>query len=224
MITYIICMFVCESRDNGNPPQRLEEAGAAGRTITNRVFCPWQEAHRRKTLASNEQCTHLALENCPAQPPQSGINKVATSRTAISSAPGTDGDGSSSNNQAPQTARPGSTFLQINGLKKRNRLSASDKKAKREAVAADYKAGHPQLAIILRNALSKSQVIEMLAELLQDGTLTPVAPSYEVLPASKAIKSISGLGTSEDGYVRVMKTDQGILLIPYNPKEAENEF
>lgn len=183
-----------------------------------------QEAHRRKTLAGNEQCTHLALENCPAQPPQSGINKVATSRTAISSAPRTDGDGSSSNNQAPQTARPGSTFLQINGLKKRNRLSASDKKAKREAVAADYKAGHPQLAIILRNALSKSQVTEMLAELLQDGTLTPVAPSYEVLPASKAIKNISGLGTSEDGYVRVMKTDQGILLIPYNPKEAENEF
>ena len=175
-------------------------------------------------MAGNEQCTHLALENCPAQPPQSGINKVATSRTAISSAPRTDGDGSSSNNQAPQTARPGSTFLQINGLKKRNRLSASDKKAKREAVAADYKAGHPQLAIILRNALSKSQVTEMLAELLQDGTLTPVAPSYEVLPASKAIKNISGLGTSEDGYVRVMKTDQGILLIPYNPKEAENEF
>lgn len=181
-----------------------------------------QEAQRRKTLAGNEQCTHLAMENCPAQPPQSGINKVATSRTAISSAPGTDGDGSSSNNQAPQTARPGSAFLQINGLKKRNRLSASDKKAKREAVAADYKAGHPQLAIMLRNTLSKPQFTEMLAELLLDG-MAPVAPSYEVLPSSKAIKSIRGLVTSEDEYVRVTKTDKGFLLTPYTPEGVSDE-
>lgn len=174
-------------------------------------------------MAGNEQCTHLAMENCPAQPPQSGINKVATSRTAISSAPGTDGDGSSSNNQALQTARPGSAFLQINGLKKRNRLSASARKAKREAVATDYKAGHPPLAIMLRNTLSKPQFTDMLAELLLGGTLTPVAPSYEVLPASKAIKSIRGLITREDEYVRVTKTDKGFLLTPYTPEGVSDE-
>lgn len=106
--------------------------------------------------------------------------------------------------------------------KNRKRLSASARKAKREAVATDYKAGHPQLAIMLRNTLSKPQFTEMLAELLLDG-MAPVAPSYEVLPSSKAIKSIRGLVTSEDEYVRVTKTDKGFLLTPYTPEGVSDE-
>lgn len=107
--------------------------------------------------------------------------------------------------------------------KTRKRLSASVRKAKLEAVAADYKAGHPRFAIMLRNGLSKIQLAEIIAELMMGGTLGPVAPTYEVLPASKAIKSIPGLVTSEDGYVRVTKTDQGVLLAAYTPEGASDE-
>ena len=63
---------------------------------------------------------------------------------------------------------------------KRNRLSANDKKAKREAVSADYLAGHPRLAIMLLLHLIKSQLNEFLTHLLLSIKITPIDTLYEL--------------------------------------------
>ena len=99
--------------------------------------------------------------------------------------------------------------------KTRNRLSASDKKAKREAVAADYREGHPKLAIMLRQSLNKSQLNEIILDLLSEGEIIPVAPSYEVVAVSKPIKALPQFADGSVEYVRVEQAEQGITLTPY---------
>ena len=107
--------------------------------------------------------------------------------------------------------------------KKRNRLSASEKKAKRMAVAKDYQAGHPSLAIMLRLGLSKSQFTEILADLFMKNALTPKAPTYEVVPVTTAIKALSPFAGNDAGYVRVEYTDDGATLTQYS-KEDQDEY
>ncbi|MBB5143646.1 hypothetical protein [Desulfovibrio intestinalis] len=106
--------------------------------------------------------------------------------------------------------------------KTRNRLSARDKRAKREAVAADYRAGHPKLAIMLRQHLSKPQLSEILAHLFMAGELSPVAPSYELVTASTPIKALSQFADGSVEYVRVEQDGHGTKLTSYLPG-VENE-
>ncbi len=107
--------------------------------------------------------------------------------------------------------------------KRRNRLSAKDKKAKREAVAAACRAGHPRRAIMLRHHLSKSQLNEFLAQLLMAGELTPIVPLYELAVASAPIRSVLPVTDDSVEYVRVEHTERGILLTPYKTGD-ENEL
>ncbi len=107
--------------------------------------------------------------------------------------------------------------------KRRNRLSAKDKKAKREAVAAACRAGHPRRAIMLRHHLSKSQLNEFLAQLLMAGELTPIVPLYELAVASAPIRSVLPVADDSVEYVRVEHTERGILLTPYKTGD-ENEL
>lgn len=100
--------------------------------------------------------------------------------------------------------------------KKRNRLSAEDKKAKLEAVAADYSAGHPMLAIMLRHHLSKPQLNDMLTHLFMIKRLTPVTPSYEVVAVSRQIKTLPSFADGSVKFVRIEKSEYGINLTPYN--------
>ena len=106
--------------------------------------------------------------------------------------------------------------------KKRNRLSAQGKKAKRDAVAVDYRAGHPQLAIMLRQRLSKPQLNEMLAHLFMTEELSPVAPSYELVTVSTPIKALHQFGDGSVEYVCVERNEHGTKLTPYLPG-GENE-
>ena len=106
--------------------------------------------------------------------------------------------------------------------KKRNRLSATERKAKRKAVADDYRAGHPGLAIMLRQGLSKSQFTEILADLFMKDNLTPRAPAYEVVTVSTAIKALSPFAENDTGYVRVEYNDHGTTLTHYI-REGQNE-
>ena len=106
---------------------------------------------------------------------------------------------------------------------KRNRLSAKDKKAKREAVAADCRAGHPRRAIMLRHHLSKSQLNDFLAQLLMAGELTPIVPSYELALASTPIRSVLPVAGDSVEYIRVEHTERGTLLTPYKTGD-ENEL
>ena len=106
--------------------------------------------------------------------------------------------------------------------KKRNRLSAAEKMAKRKAVADDYRAGHPGLAIMLRQGLSKSQFTEILADLFMKDNLTPRAPAYEVVTVSTAIKALSPFAENDTGYVRVEYNDHGTTLTHYI-REGQNE-
>ena len=99
--------------------------------------------------------------------------------------------------------------------KKRNRLSATERKAKRKAVADDYRAGHPGLAIMLRQGLSKSQFTEILADLFMKDHLTPAEPKYEVVPASTQIKALSQFAGNDTEYVRVKHDDHGTTLTLY---------
>ena len=103
--------------------------------------------------------------------------------------------------------------------KKRNRLSAAEKMAKRKAVADDYRAGHPGLAIMLRQGLSKSQFTEILADLFMKDNLTPRAPAYEVVTVSTAIKALSPFAENDSGYVRVEYTDDGATLTQYSKED-----
>lgn len=103
--------------------------------------------------------------------------------------------------------------------KKRNRLSATERKAKRKAVADDYHAGHPGLAIMLRQGLSKSQFTEILADLFMKDNLTPRAPAYEVVTVSTAIKALSPFAENDSGYVRVEYTDDGATLTQYSKED-----
>ncbi|OXS30315.1 MAG: hypothetical protein BCS36_12050 [Desulfovibrio sp. MES5] len=107
--------------------------------------------------------------------------------------------------------------------KNRNRLSAKDKKAKREAVAADCRAGHPRRAIMLRHHLSKSQLNDFLAQLLMAGELTPIVPSYELALASTPIRSVLPVADDSVEYIRVEHTERGTLLTPYRTGD-ENEL
>ena len=107
--------------------------------------------------------------------------------------------------------------------KRRNRLSAKDKKAKREAVAAACRAGHPRRAIMLRHHLSKSQLNEFLAQLLMAGELTPIVPLYELAVASAPIRSVLPVADDSVEYVRVEHTERGMLLTPYKTGD-ENEL
>lgn len=107
--------------------------------------------------------------------------------------------------------------------KRRNRLSAKDKKAKREAVAAACRAGHPRRAIMLRHHLSKSQLNEFLAQLLMAGELTPIVPLYELAVASAPIRSVLPVTDDSVEYVRVEHTERGMLLTPYKTGD-ENEL
>lgn len=106
--------------------------------------------------------------------------------------------------------------------KKCNRLSASEKKAKRKAVSDDYRAGHPSLAIMLRQGLSKSQLTEILADLFMKENLTPKAPEYEVVAVSTPIKALSQFAGSTTEYVRVEHDDHRTVLTPYI-QEVDNE-
>lgn len=108
-------------------------------------------------------------------------------------------------------------------LKTRNRFSAKDKKAKREAVAADCRAGHPRRAIMLRHHLSKSQLNDFLAQLLMAGELTPTDPSYELALASTPIRSVLTVADDSVEYIRVEHTERGTLLTPYRTGD-ENEL
>lgn len=107
-------------------------------------------------------------------------------------------------------------------LKRRNRLSADEKKAKRKAVADDYRAGHPSLAIILRQGLSKSQYTEIMTDLFTKNKLTPTESRYEVVPVSTQIKTLSQFAGNDAEYIRVMHDDHGTTLTPYI-KEIDNE-
>ena len=107
--------------------------------------------------------------------------------------------------------------------KKRNRLSAEAQKAKRAAVAADYWAGHPSLAIMLRHHLSKSQFHEMLAHAFMTGELTPIVPLYELTVASAPIRSVLSFADDSVEYIRVEHTERGTLLTPYRTGD-ENEL
>jgi len=98
---------------------------------------------------------------------------------------------------------------------KRNRLSAAERRAKLESIKTQYLAGHPLLVIRLNLGLREEQLSKMLAELFMAGELTPIASTYEVLSVSQAIKSIPGFTVSADGYVRVTKTDSGVVLTSY---------
>lgn len=107
-------------------------------------------------------------------------------------------------------------------LKKRNRLSADEKRAKRKAVADDYRAGHPSLAIMLRQGLSKLQHSTMLTDLFEKGELTPTTSRYEVVPVSTPIKALSQFAENNAEYIRVVHDDHGTTLTPYI-KEIDNE-
>ena len=107
--------------------------------------------------------------------------------------------------------------------KRRNRLSAKDKKAKREAVAADCRAGHPRRAIMLRHHLSKSQLNDFLSQLLMAGELTRLVPLYELALASTPIRSVLPFADDSVEYVHVEQTERGTLLTPYRNGD-ENEL
>ena len=115
-----------------------------------------------------------------------------------------------------ETTTPSSNE-QVNSIssKKRNRLSAKEKKAKLEAVAADYSAGHPMLAIMLRHHLSKPQLNDMLTHLFMIKRLTPVTPSYEVVAVSTQIKTLPSFADGSVEFVRVEQSQHGINLTPY---------
>ena len=98
---------------------------------------------------------------------------------------------------------------------KRNRLSAKDKKAKREAVAADYLAGHPRLAIMLRHHLSKSQLNAILTHLFMRKKITPIDPLYELVSISTPIKALAQIEGKTVEYVRVEQAECGTILTPY---------
>ncbi|WP_240825836.1 hypothetical protein [Desulfovibrio sp. UIB00] len=91
--------------------------------------------------------------------------------------------------------------------------------AKCKAVADDYRAGHPGLAIMLRQGLSKSQFTEILADLFMKDNLTPMAPAYEVVTVSTAIKALSPFAENDSGYVRVEYTDDGATLTQYSKED-----
>lgn len=99
--------------------------------------------------------------------------------------------------------------------KTRNRLSASDRKAKCEAVAADYQSGHPRLAIMLRQGLSKSQLNEILTHLFMRKKITPIDPLYELVSISTPIKALSQIEGKTVEYVRVEQAECGTILTPY---------
>lgn len=107
--------------------------------------------------------------------------------------------------------------------KTRNRFSAKVKKAKLGALVGDYRAGHPQLAIMLRQHLSKPQFHEMLAHAFMTGQLTPIVPSYELVVVSTPIKSLLSFADNSVEYVRVEQTERGTLLTPYRTGD-ENEL
>ena len=98
---------------------------------------------------------------------------------------------------------------------KRNRLSASDRKAKCEAVATDYQSGHPRLAIMLRQGLSKSQLNEILTHLFMRKKITPIDPLYELVSISTPIKALSQIEGKTVEYVRVEQAECGTILTPY---------
>lgn len=104
----------------------------------------------------------------------------------------------------------------------RKRLSAANRQAMREAIISAYNAGKPFRAILLRLGLREEQLSKMLAELFMAGVLTPIASVYEVLSVSQTINSIPGVA-SADGYVRVTKTDSGVILTPYIPEGDKDE-
>ena len=92
------------------------------------------------------------------------------------------------NNDAASSPKDGkSNFVNSIQPKKRNRLSANEKRAKSKAVADDYQAGHPSLAIMLRQGLNKSQFTEIMAELFMKGNVTPMTPKYHCCPAKHPI-------------------------------------
>lgn len=170
--------------------------------------------------SEGEQILHTAHEVTPvlAEPTSCSASSIllSPSNSAIS-------DASEIAQVGARTAGQSAPCLPEKAKGTRKRLSASARKAKLEAIANDYRTGHPAAAIMLRQGLSKSQFTEMLAKLLLEGALTPIVPAYEVLPASKAIKNIPGLEVIEGGYVRVKITDAGILLTPYT-EDAQDEL
>ncbi|MTJ92343.1 MAG: hypothetical protein F8N36_05710 [Desulfovibrio sp.] len=123
---------------------------------------------------------------------------------------------------ASATRNGESNFATPTLQKKRNRLSASEKKAKRKAVSDDYLAGHPKLAIMLRQGLSKSQFTEILADLFMKDNLTPRAPEYEVVAVSTAIKALSQFAGTTAEYVRV-KHDAHSTILTHYIQEIDNE-
>ena len=114
-----------------------------------------------------------------------------------------------------QSAETDAPCLGEGGKRVRNRLSAAERKAKLESIKTQYRAGHPLLVIRLNLGLREEQLSKMLAELFMAGELTPIASTYEVLSVSQAIKNIPGFTVSADGYVRVTKTDSGVVLTSY---------
>lgn len=104
--------------------------------------------------------------------------------------------------------------------KKRNRLSASERAFKCEAVAADYMSGHPFQAIMARNNLSKEQLVNILNKLFIDGLITVVKPSYEVVSLSTTIKNLPFLKLEDCKYVRIEEFDERILLTPYVKEDS----
>ena len=113
------------------------------------------------------------------------------------------------------TTPPSNEQVKSISSKKRNRLSAGDKKAKLEAVASDYRKGYPMLAIMLRQHLTKPQLNDMLAHLFVIERLTPVTPTYEVVAVSSPIKALFQSANSPVEYIRVEQSHRGINLTPY---------
>ena len=127
------------------------------------------------------------------------------------------------NNDAATPPKDGkSNFASSIQPQKRNRLSANEKRAKRKAVADDYQAGHPSLAIMLRQGLNKSQFTEIMAELFMKGNVTPMTPKYDVVDASTPIKALPKFARNTTKYIRVEHSSDSTILTSYS-KESNNE-
>ena len=127
------------------------------------------------------------------------------------------------NNDAACSPKDGnSNFVSSIQPQKRNRLSANEKRAKRKAVADDYQAGHPSLAIMLRQGLNKSQFTEIMAELFMKGNVTPMTSKYDVVDASTPIKALPKFARNTTKYIRVEHSSDSTILTIYS-KESKNE-
>ena len=127
------------------------------------------------------------------------------------------------NNDAASSPKDGkSNFVNSIQPKKRNRLSANEKRAKSKAVADDYQAGHPSLAIMLRQGLNKSQFTEIMAELFMKGNVTPMTSKYDVVDASTPIKALPQFARNTTKYIRVEHSSDSTILTIYS-KESKNE-